>query len=327
MVPSRLAAAALILVAFSESAFAVTIDWVSVGDIGNPAYVEPQFGFTTGSVSSPYQIGKYEVTNSQYAEFLNAKAASDPLGLYNIAMGSGHGGITRSGVSGSYTYASIDQRENMPVNFVSFFDSARFANWLNNGQGSGDTETGAYTLLGGTAVPTNADTVSRNAGALVFLPSEAEWFKAGYYRPGGGGTSANPYWSDFPFANLPYYGNVAVLISCGAPPGGSISANCGGVGDLTNVGSYFAAPSFYGTFDQAGNVEEWNDTNLGAYGRAFHGGSFAGGGTAIGQYYSLPENEFDFGGFRLAALPEPSTTLLVVSGAIGLGAARRRRIG
>ena len=35
-----------------------------------------------------YSISKYEVTNTQYAEFLNAKAASDPLGLYSTSMGS-----------------------------------------------------------------------------------------------------------------------------------------------------------------------------------------------------------------------------------------------
>ena len=29
---------------------------------------------------------------------------------------------------------------NKPVNYVSFWDAARFANWLTNGQGSGGTE-------------------------------------------------------------------------------------------------------------------------------------------------------------------------------------------
>ncbi len=136
-----------------------------------------------------YLIGTYEVTNAQYAEFLNAKAASDPLGLYNTSMGDpstnstfvGHGGITRSGSSGSYSYSAIAGRGDMPVNYVSFYDSLRFANWLNNGQGSGDTETGAYTLLGGTAAPSNGMTVTRNAGATIFLTSENEWYKAAYY--------------------------------------------------------------------------------------------------------------------------------------------------
>jgi len=39
--------------------------------------------------------------------FLNAKAASDPLALYNTSMGSdgSWGGITQSRISGSYSYS------------------------------------------------------------------------------------------------------------------------------------------------------------------------------------------------------------------------------
>jgi len=55
------------------------------------------------------------------------------------------------------------------VNFVSFYDSLRFANWLSNGQGSGDTETGAYTI---TAIGVANNSITRNAGANVFLTSE-----------------------------------------------------------------------------------------------------------------------------------------------------------
>ena len=33
---------------------------------------------------------------------------------------------------------------------MSWYDAARFTNWLHNGQGSGSTETGAYTLNGAT---------------------------------------------------------------------------------------------------------------------------------------------------------------------------------
>ena len=39
------------------------------------------------------------------------------------------------------------------MNYVSYFDALRFANWMNNGQESGDTESGAYTLLDGTGFP------------------------------------------------------------------------------------------------------------------------------------------------------------------------------
>jgi hypothetical protein len=95
-------------------------------------------------------------------------------------MGSSLGGIARSGSPGSYTYSATPGRQNKPVNFITPFDAMRFVNWLHNGQGSGSTETGAYTLLGGTPTPSN-DLVERNPGATVFLTSDAEWYKAAYY--------------------------------------------------------------------------------------------------------------------------------------------------
>jgi len=159
----------------------VTIEWVTVGDPGNAA---DDTGY--GAVAYTYRIGKYEVTNAQYAEFLNAVAASDTYELYSTHMGSGHGGITRSGSSGSYTYSAIAGREDMPVNYVSWYDSLRFANWLHNGQptgaqGDGTTEDGAYTI---TEEGIAEDSITRNAGATVFLTSEDEWYKAAYYDAG-----------------------------------------------------------------------------------------------------------------------------------------------
>jgi formylglycine-generating enzyme required for sulfatase activity len=98
----------------------VIIDWVAVGNAGNAA----------DTPSYNYYIDKYEVTNAQYAELLNAKAASDSLGLYNTGMGSdaSNGGITRSGVSGSFTYTVKAGFANKPVIYVSFYDSLRFSN-------------------------------------------------------------------------------------------------------------------------------------------------------------------------------------------------------
>ena len=100
-------------------------------------------------MSYAYSIGKYDVTNAQYAEFLNAKAtSSDPYGLWNSYMSSdAEGGINRSG-SGPYTYTVKPGQGNQPVVDVTWYDAIRFANWLNNGQGNGDTETGTYTITG-----------------------------------------------------------------------------------------------------------------------------------------------------------------------------------
>jgi hypothetical protein len=111
------------------AAAAVTIDWVLVGDPGNAADTATNcYAADCGSVGYEYSISKYEVTNAQYAEFLNAKAASDPLGLYNPSMGTGFGGITRSGSSGSYSYAPRSGFGSRPVILVSFYDALRFAN-------------------------------------------------------------------------------------------------------------------------------------------------------------------------------------------------------
>jgi formylglycine-generating enzyme len=261
------------------------------------------------------------VTNAQYVAFLNAKAASDPLGLYNTRMEdlAPYGGITRSGSSGSYTYTPVVGRETMPVNFVSFYDALRFANWLNNGGGSGDTETGTYTLLGGTASPSNGTTVTRNAGGNIFLTSEGEWYKAAYYDPPTSSYFDYPAGTDAPTA-------------CTTPGGATANtANCSGaVGNLTSVGSYIGSASPNGSFDQGGNVIEWNETRtfLGT-GRGVRGGSFE--DDANGPNYLAASNRIFFAvesenratGFRLAMIPEPSTGVLVVAGLLGFASWRR----
>ena len=129
-----------------------SLEFVTVGDAGNAA--ASITGTHYGAVAYDYQIGKYDVTVAQYTAFLNAVATSDPFGLYNTNMASGSAacGILRSGSPGTYTY-SVIKNGNYPVNDVSWGDAARFCNCLQNGQptgaeGSGTTETGAYTLAG-----------------------------------------------------------------------------------------------------------------------------------------------------------------------------------
>jgi formylglycine-generating enzyme required for sulfatase activity len=215
-------------------------------------------------------------------------------------MASGVGGITRSGIGGSYTYSAIAGREGLPVNWVTFYDAARFANWLQNGQGSGDTETGAYTLVGGTETPTRT-TFTRNASATIFLPSEDEWYKAAYYSP-----QAASYF-DFP-------GGSATEMTCGSPTFAPPNfANCGSsYGDLTNAGSYTASASPYGTFDQGGNIAEWNETLIVLSDCGLRGSYFAGphpcsprrSGRARTAATSITPTGF---GLRASPSPEPGS--------------------
>jgi sulfatase modifying factor 1 len=330
----RLCSSLLLSLLIASAASAVSTDWTFVGNPGN-ACGNTAYG-CYGAVDHGYAIATYEVTNAQYAEFLNAKAKSDPLGLFNPNMADptnyfapscncpsyenhGLGGITRSGTDGSYTYSAIAGRDNMPVNYVSYFDALRFANWMNNAQGNSDTETGAYTLLGGTATPSNGNDLNlpRNAGAQIFLPTENEWFKAAYYDP------ATTSYLDYPT------GSDAI---CSNPTSAPAHANCGnGFHGLTAIGSYPGSPSRYGTFDQGGNVFEWNQggyyaQGIAGGGRPARGGSYADSAGAMSNDNGWTPGgtlEDNIIGFRLAAIPEPSTGLLVIAGLLGLGVRRR----
>jgi formylglycine-generating enzyme len=327
----------------SLTASAVTIGTVPVGNAGNAS--DPDDGNDAsgvqnlGAVAYAYRIGTTEVTNAQYAAFLNAKAASDPFSLYNTLMGDdARGGIARGGSDGSYSYTVRTNMGNKPVNFVSWHDALRFANWLHNGQGTGDTETGAYTLLGGTPTPSNDMNITRNPGAMWFLPSEDEWYKAAYYDPTLGGGSGG-YW-DFPTrSNSPPTPATANSVGDISNPGANVAnyneaADWNSLdGNVTTVGS--AGPlseSYYGTSDQGGSLFEWNelfvDDDFGGYYRGFRGGAWNGNFFPVfatdGAYMS-PSAEFSDLGFRVAMIPEPSTLALGAVGALGIYVFARKR--
>jgi hypothetical protein len=297
---------ALSVLLFALPAHAVTLEWVTVGDPGNAGDTEVttccgslSIGTTGfGSVGYVFRISKFEITNAQYAEFLNAVAATDTNGLYNEHMDLGayptyEGGITRSGSPGSYNYSAILGRESMPVNNVSFYDALRFANWLHNGQptgaqDSGTTEDGAYTI---TVQGIVNNSITRNAGATIFLANEDEWYKAAYFN----GTS----YSDYP-------AGTDTQTVCAAPGPTANTANClPGVYDLTDVGSYSGSASPYGTFDQGGNISEWNEAIIGSA-RCIRGGRFSNAAYELAASIrgdASPSVDSQNRGFRVAAVP------------------------
>jgi formylglycine-generating enzyme required for sulfatase activity len=330
---AALALCVLLVAAFAAPASAVIIPTVPVGNAGNAGEVQSQGTF--GAVSYDYLIATTEVTNAQYAEFLNAKAASDPLALYSTSMGSNaRGGITQSGVSGGFTYSTKTDMGNKPVNFVSWYDSIRFANWLHNGQGSGDTETGAYTLDGGTATPSNGLTITRNSGAIWFLASEDEWYKGAYHQPAAQGGDSDDYWL-YPTASNSAP-TIATADSVGniSNPGSNVANYLSGAdwnsqnGNVTTVAS--AGPlsdSFYGTADQGGNVWEWNEALISGSSRGLRGGSWDGGSSLLLASFRNISDPAGGGfniGFRVATVPEPSTAVLAIVGCALMWVLRRR---
>jgi len=298
------ALAAVTGLAVSTASASITIPTVAIGNPGNAA---DSTGY--GSVAYTYNIGQTEVTNAQYAAFLNAKAASDPFNLYNENMAGSFGGITRSGSAGSYTYATVSGRANNPVNYVSFWDATRFANWLHNGQGSGDTETGAYTLTSGGI---RANTLTRNAGWQWAVTSENEWYKAAYHQPASAGGDSDNYW---------LYPTQSNTIATAQANYLSFSS---GINNTTPVGSY--AANFYGTFDMGGNVVEWNEAIIVGSFRGLRGGSFNNDVNTLRadlRGNGRPAGEVGNVGFRVSQVPGPGSVALLAIG--GLGALRRRR--
>ncbi len=317
---------------------AVNIETVPVGDPGNAPdtrYATPGYG----GVSYTYNIGKYEVTAGQYAEFLNKVAGVDTYGLYNTNMAdttSGAGsGISRSGggtAGDPYTYSVAADFVNRPVNYVSYWDACRFANWLHNGQpagpqGAATTESGAYTLNGYTSHQGQA--IQRNPGALWAVPTEDEWSKAAYYK--GGSTSAG-YW-DFPTGSNDDPGRDLNDAS------GNNANYWGWFEDpypiqypyfTTVAGEFQNSASPYGTFDQGGNVWEWNETvvyvDTSYRGRGLRGGYFGSmydGLWASRRASDYPDGDGSGHGFRVVEVPETASLAIVVLA--GAGVLRRKK--
>ncbi|MCX8052267.1 MAG: SUMF1/EgtB/PvdO family nonheme iron enzyme, partial [Armatimonadetes bacterium] len=323
---------------------AITIDTVIVGDPDNASDIT---GY--GWVNYTYNIGKYEVTAGQYCAFLNAVAKTDTYGLYNTLMAdtTNYRGcnIQRTGTSGNYSYSVAPDWANRPVNYVSFWDACRFANWLHNGQPTGDqdlttTEDGAYYLNGYTG--NDGRWIQRKADWRWAVTSEDEWYKAAYYK--GGGTSTG-YWlyptqsNTTPSNRLvnPDLGNNATYYSyLGYPNVYTI----GGPYWRTEVGAHGNSESAYGTFDQGGNVSEWNESLVLEWDyacRGLRGGSYEDTDTLMRStcrsYYFPDEECFSFG-FRVSqaiyesstqVTPEPSSVFALLVGLTGAIGLKRRK--
>jgi formylglycine-generating enzyme required for sulfatase activity len=298
-----------------------SVQFVTVGNPGNAPDTRYN-GISVGVVDHVYQIGKFEITAGQYTEFLNAVAKEDPNGLYSTEIppeGSSAPNIVRSGSSPTFSYSVAADWANRPVNYVSFWDAGRFANWLQNGQPTGaqapgTTEDGAYHDIGNQAL------FGRNPGARYFIPTEDEWYKAAFHDKSSGQAASYfdyPTGSDTaPINTLPDTGNHANIFDFYGT--GNNDVTIGSPYYRTNVGDFVNSPSPYGTFDQGGNVWEWKETAVDIATRGVRGGSFdfdSDGLRAAYRYNINPSFEGHSVGFRIASIPEPGSLMLCVLGA------------
>jgi formylglycine-generating enzyme required for sulfatase activity len=319
----------------AANTIAVDIALSTVGDPGN--LPDPTTGY--GAVPYTYAIGTYDVTLSQYTTFLNAVASSgDSYGLYTLGMASDlpTSGIIQTSRSGTYSYTlKGDANGNFPVFDVTWGDAARFVNWLANGQptgpeGPGTTETGTYDINRGTS-DAALMAVTRSATATWVLPNTNEWYKAAYYV--GGSTNAG-YWryptqsNDIPSNLLSATGTNSAnfdTVDNGPPNYGATDH----INYLTPVGAFAASPGPYGTYDQGGDVWQWEETAIDNSSRETRGGSYAGGYAGLESSLAVdspPALSDSSVGFRVAYVPEPTTAAMLIAAALtGFFLVKRRR--
>jgi formylglycine-generating enzyme required for sulfatase activity len=148
----------------------INMDFVTVGDPGNPPDTGVMIDGTTGygSVDYTYRIGKYEVSTDQW----NAVVAADTSDILNHLVNGGFG--------------------DRAVTAISWSEVAMLRNWLT----SGDVTQGAYEFHDSAEVTgIDRDNALSTYGTVYVIPTEDEWYKAAYYdpsKPGGAG-----YW-DYP---------------------------------------------------------------------------------------------------------------------------------
>jgi formylglycine-generating enzyme required for sulfatase activity len=302
---------------FGQISYDNGTQWIGVDDAGK------------GGVTYTYKISKYETTVNQYASFLNSVATTiDSYGLFHGFNWRYAEPITRSGSPGAYSYNVVDGFGSRAMTGMLWLDAARYINWLNNGANtSSSTENGVYELNGIRILPIGT-AIARNASAQVFIPNQAEWLKAGFYdhsKDGSGG-----WW------NLANKANVGYNEFGGVIPGDVSKMNINQAyfdstrGYVTDVGYFSGEASYYGTFDQSGNVWEWIEEApaIGTAGGLRGGGwdyNDATSGSAMVGGNQSADFAKDSTGFRIAMVPEPSALSLLAFGLGGLAILRLRR--
>ena len=278
----------------------VDIEFVDIGNVGNTGDTANTVnGANPGVVNYEYSIGTYEVTSDQWA----AVAGFDALVENN----------SNDPWTGS-----------QPTANASWYEAAKFANWLT----SGDARQGAYTFTvdGTTFTGVDRDTALTTFGTIYVLPTEDEWYKAAYLKSDGSGYTTYATGNSTPdgidFAGDTDYDSVyrdASGFNNGAP------LSVGGGTEENN-----------GTYDMGGNVFEWSESAFsggeptGGEDRVLRGGFWNFNSNTLQSFYrnanypGLVDTDIGFRVASVSVVPEPSSVGLLVIGAMGCMLRRKR---
>lgn len=254
---------------FGEGEEAFSLNFRIIPGNGNPSW-------GLGIVKYDYGISARAITNAQWDAFISA-----------------------SGATGIHV-ASVDsqwKRPNQPVNRLTWYDAARFVNWLNTSNGYQPAY--KFTVEPGTSgfafelwnPEERADGHPyRHKDAVYVIPSEDEWVKAAFFN----GQNLQAY--STPDNTLPDQTQTRYEAQ-----------------EPWDVGS--GVMELNGTYDMVGNVREFTDSPHGedestGAPRAARGGSYSGTASVLtvnSRWLRSPDGKSADGGFRVAYIIHPNT--------------------
>jgi hypothetical protein len=265
---------------FGSGSNQFSIDFVRIGNPGNAADTTGSPS-PAGSVAYNYNIGKHEISR----DMIDKANSAGSLGITMYDM-------TSYGGNGA----------NKPATGISWFEVAKFVNWLNTSKGFVPAykfdSNGNFQVWSASDAGFDAKNPYRNSLAKFVIPSRNEWYKAAYGNPSGA-------WYDYPTGT----DSAPVAVASGTNGNTVVYSQptANGPTDITNAGGLSA----YGTMGQGANAIEWvettydsvNDTAIEA--QELRGGAWdydAHGISSSYRAWSPPgyDNFFSFG-FRVAS--------------------------